>query len=432
MHTSILARSARLLPLCVSFLAVGYASAAQPVPPAATAVVRPPVAALAERRAVISGLTEPLENLKIVDLAGRDISGQAKARTEGGKVTVDFAHDKSIVLKPKTISTLAVPTGARMTLPGGVIVPHALPPTPAVAQKSNWFRLTFAASPMPAPWDDPTHGYITNLTFGLKRPDDAPATLSLGEPVIVKVNYQGLTAADSISLTIEGAGLEHEKTVALHFNPQSAKPTLLVRSSISDVNLELTALPRLDLQPAQKDIVGLGLEVVSVAIANVQPDGRSQAVARETPVTVKLDGRARVGSAPLPIKVGEANTSFTVRSSGLGPVAITATADGVTGAVTIAQHFPTGPLVAVLLGGAMGGFARSFIKGSRRATTGRRVLEGVVVGSVAFVAGVLGVGYLGLPAVIVATEAGAFLTGALAGFAGVSVMDLLAKKSSGA
>ena len=39
-----------------------------------------------------------------------------------------------------------------------------------------------------------------------------------------------------------------------------SKPTLLVRSSISDVNLELTALPRLDLQPAQKDILGLGLD----------------------------------------------------------------------------------------------------------------------------------------------------------------------------
>jgi hypothetical protein len=38
---------------------------------------------------------------------------------------------------------------------------------------------------------------------------------------------------------------------------------------------------------------------------------------------------------------------------------------------------------------------------------------------------VLGVGYLHLPAALAATEAGAFLTGALCGFAGVVVLSKL-------
>jgi len=58
----------------------------------------------------------------------------------------------------------------------------------------------------------------------------------------------------------------------------------------------------------------------------------------------------------------------------------------------------------------------------------RRVFEGVIAGLVAFVAGVLGVGYLHLPPPIVATEAGAFLVSALAGFAGVSVLETLGAK----
>ncbi|MBE2214239.1 MAG: hypothetical protein IAE82_10245, partial [Opitutaceae bacterium] len=71
-------------------------------------------------------------------------------------------------------------------------------------------------------------------------------------------------------------------------------------------------------------------------------------------------------------------------------------------------------------------FARRFVRGARRRSAGRQVIEGVVVGLVAFVAGVLGVGLLDLPPVIVATVAGAFLTAVLAGFAGVVVLERLA------
>jgi hypothetical protein len=72
------------------------------------------------------------------------------------------------------------------------------------------------------------------------------------------------------------------------------------------------------------------------------------------------------------------------------------------------------------------------LKGSRQSSNGRRVIEGVVVSAIAFVAGVLGVGYFGLPSAVVATEAGAFLTGAFSGFVGVSVLDALSKKPASA
>lgn len=420
----------------------------QPVPTSPILLARP-----AERRAIVEGLSTPMPDLKIVDLNGRDVSNQVRPRTEGDKLSLDFSQRSAVVLKSRVISTLPVPSAGRMTLPGGVILPRAQTADPAVGSRGRvrvlsgvtrsraqtadprqpdkpvWLQLTFAASPMPAPWDNNESAYTTMLTFGLQHPDGAPPTLPLEQPVIVKLAYQGLTATEVPTLAIAGAGLEHEKTIALRFHPQTVKPTLLVRSSISDVNLELTALPRLLLQPARKKILGLGLEVVSVAIASVQPNGRSQPVERDTPVLIQISGQARATSEALTLREGESNTQFAVRSAGLGAVAIQATADGVSGLATLHQKFPTGPLLAALVGGALGGFARRFVKGARRTATTLRVVEGLVLAAVVFVAGVLGVGYLNLPPAVVATEAGAFLTAALGGFLGVTVFEKFTKKA---
>lgn len=382
---------------------------------------------LAERRAVVEGLTVPLQNLKVTDMAGRDLSNEVQPRNERGAVTMNLAINAPIVLKPREIGTVVLKDNARLVLPGGVIMPS---PNGAPADKPVWFRLTLTPSPAPAPWDPLLRSYVTRLTFGLQRPAGAPSSLTLDQPVMVKVDYQGLSAAEPTSVVIEAPGLENEKTVELRFTPLTAAPTLLVRSSISDVNLQLTALPRLEVQPARDTMLGFGLDQMNVTVARVSPDGRNQPVTASTPLVVEVTGRAQTEGGPFVLNPGEASTQLALRSAGLGPVTIRATSDGVSGAVTVQQRFPTGPLVAVLIGGALGGYARRFVKGARRSLIGRRIAEGVVVATIAFVAGVLGVGHLNLPAAIVATEAGAFLTGALAAFAGVTVLETLTKKKT--
>ena len=383
------------------------------------------------RRAIVEGVAEPVQDLRLMDLQGRDISSQVDARVENGKVTLDLAQPSAVVLKSKNLQTIAVPPDRKIILPGGAVVP--LPSSAGSGgeiSKAIWFRLTFAASPMPAPWDEKTSTYLTFLTFGLKRPDGAPPTLSLDQPVIVKLAYPGLVAAETAMISLDAPGLENEKTIPLRFTPQTEKPTLLVRSSISDVNLELAALPRLVLFPDRDAVLGLGLDVVTLTVTNILPDGRNEAVQRATPVNVTVEGGARLETAAISLAPGESTSRFTVRSAGLGAVTIRAHADGRSGAATVRQTFPFGPLAAALLGGALGGFARRFIKGARRASNRRRLLEGLVVGSIVFVAGILGVGYLRLPPALVATEAGAFLSAALGGFVGVSVLELMAKKNT--
>lgn len=388
------------------------------------------VARALPRRAIVENLSVPLEELRITDLQGRDISREVDARTEGGKVTLNMAQPTPVVLKSKTVQTVAFPAGKKIVLPGGAVVPPASGAGGNVPSKAIWFRLTLAASPMPAPWDHKEGSYLTLLTFGLKRPDGAPADLSLDQPVIIKLAYEGLIAPEIAMISLDAPGLENEKTIPLRFTPQSAQPMLLVRSSITDTNIPLAALPRLNVTADRDAIVGLGLDTATVTITNIHPDGRNAAVEQLTPVSVSIEGGARVESPAVSIPAGEATTRFTVRSAGLSGITLRANANGIVGTTTFKQSFPVGPLVAAVLGGALGGFARRFVKGARRSSNQRRLVEGLVVALVVFVAGVLGVGYLSLPAAIVATEAGAFLTGVLGGFVGVSVLESLTKKNT--
>ena len=174
------------------------------------------------RRAIVENLSAPLGDLRITDLQGRDISREVDARIEDGKVTLNMAQPSPVVLKSKTVQTVALSAGKKIVLPGGAVVPIPAAPATNVPSKAIWFRLTLAASPMPAPWDHKEGSYLTHLTFGLKRPDDAPANLSLDQPVIIKLAYEGLIAPETAMISLDAPGLENEKTIPLRFTPQSA------------------------------------------------------------------------------------------------------------------------------------------------------------------------------------------------------------------
>jgi hypothetical protein len=381
------------------------------------------------KRVVIEGLTQPAAELRISDFAGKDLTAELKPEGGAGRVAVTLGEARQFVVKPKEIATLVAARSEKMVLPGGVVVPLMQGEAGAEA-KSAWFRLTFEASPLPAAWDAQLTGYITRLTFGLRRPPNLPESVAPAAPVIVKLGFEGMTADEVPPLTIEAPGLENEKTVELRFQPRTANPRVLVRSTISDVNLELKALARLDVRPMQREMLGFGLETVDVVVTNVLAHGEPQAVEGLVPLVIETSGRARAEPANAAFGAGEAIARFRLRSAGIGPVTIVTSGNGLMGSAEIQQRFPTGPLLATLIGAALGGFARRFVKGARKKQAARRVIEGTVVGVVAFVAAVLGVGYLELPPAIVATEAGAFLVGALAGFAGVTVFERLAKRNA--
>lgn len=139
-------------------------------------------------------------------------------------------------------------------------------------------------------------------------------------------------------------------------------------------------------------------------------------------------GSAVPEPSELVFREGETQTSFNLRSQGLEDVPICVTAGAHSDIRTTKQSFPVGPLLATLIGGIVGGFSRRFTPNASEVSTGPRIAERLAVTVIAYVAGVLGVGTHGLPAMVVATEAGAFLTGAISGFIGVSVIEALSKR----
>lgn len=373
-----------------------------------------------DTRFTLKGWKGELKDARMIDLAGNDITGLLAPKTERGVVTM-AQPQHPFVMKTRTPQAVALNEQNDTMLPGGLVL--ALSPGPDHGGPANvfWFRLFCSISPRPAPWDNTGGNYVTKMKFTVRPTEGSPVS-ELPYPITVSLEFEGMTAQDVPVFTIDQAGLEHQKVVELRFKPSTMQPKLLVRSTIADADLAIDALPRLELRPTRTTLLGFGLETVAVAVAQVQVNGEPLETKTPLNVDVQVLGAARrEGAAEVIIPSGGSRAEFVLRSSGLGKVTVRTTVGALTASTELNQRFPTGPLLAALLGGAVGGMARRWVKGARKRSAARNTLEGVVVGLVAFVATVLGVGYLHLPPAIAATEAGAFLTSVLCGFAGVTV-----------
>ncbi|HYD83424.1 MAG TPA: hypothetical protein VEA63_05215, partial [Opitutus sp.] len=190
------------------------------------------------RRVLIEGLNERIEDLRWTDFEGRDVSSRLVPQSKGENITVSLARPDQFIVKPKSISTVsALEAGKKEVMPGGIVVPLVAAPDGSTEPSTAWFRLTLEVSPTPATWDDAARSYLTRLTFGLRRPPQLPAEVQLEQPVLIKLGFEGMTAGEVAPVRLEAAGLENEQTVDLHFNPRTAAPKVLVRSTLSDVNV---------------------------------------------------------------------------------------------------------------------------------------------------------------------------------------------------
>lgn len=366
----------------------------------------------------------------ITDLEGRVIIRESLApRPEIEAATIESSSRldaQFIVREPGIQSMRLVPES--IDLPSGVAVPR--PAESGSGATDGWFHPRLTASPTPAIWDETLRRYRMRLSLGL-RSENLPADASLEQPITVQFGFRGLVAEPIEAIRLEQAGTEHEIHLDFHFLPTAAQPVLELRSAITDIDFQLEAMPRIELRPVRDAMVGLGLDEVQVRVLRLAPHGAPDNTLDRLSATIEvIAGSAVPEPADLIFLEGEAQTHFTLRSRGLDDATIRVTAGAHSATHTIQQGFPTGPLVAALLGGIVGGFSRRFARNADGGSTSARIAEGLAVAVVAYVAGVLGVGYLGLPSAVVATEAGAFLTGALTGFVGVTVIEALSKRLS--
>jgi len=379
---------------------------------------------LGDRRFVLKGWKGDLNQTRITDLAGNDIANYLVPKSENGVMTL-AQPTRPFIIKSKTPALVTLVEQADTVLPGGLVVAPSPGPNASGAASAVWFRLVCSLSPRPAPWNEGETEYVTQMKFAVNATAGSPPSVTLPAPVTVSLEFDGMVAKNVPDFTITQAGLEHQKTVELRFRPSTSQPKLKVRSTISDSDVAIEALPHLELRPDRKEFLGFGLETLPITVAQVNPDGEPSTVTAPTAVDIQVQGAARRDGNDVVIPAGVARAEFRLRSAGLGKAVVRAMVGALGASTGVTAKFPLGPLIAALLGGAIGGWSRRWLKGARKRTAMRHVVEGVVVGAVAFVAGVLGVGYLNLPAAVAATEAGAFLSGVLCGFVGVTIITAI-------
>lgn len=365
--------------------------------------------------------------VEITDLQGRTLirstqSPELQARE--ALPTLDAAHlESQVIVRPAGTVSLRL-TPEPMDLPGGVAVTRFDEATAAASE--GWFQPTLEASPVPAVWDNALGRYRMRLSLGL-RGDNLPEGATLQQPVTVQFGFRGLNADPFEAVTLEQTGIANEKHLEFLFLPTTEKPVLELRSAITDIDYPIEAMPRIALRPVNDSMVGLGLGETLVRVVRLQPDGTEANVLNNLRATIEVIAGGAIPE-PSVLTFQDDDTGFMLRSRGLEDVTVRVTAGAHSDTITIPQRFPTTPVLAALLGGAVGGFSRRFSRNASGGSAGARIAEGLAVAIIAYVAGVLGVSYLGLPVAVVSTEAGAFLTGALSGFAGVTVIELLSKR----
>jgi len=249
------------------------------------------------RQLPLAGWSSGVADLRLLELSGEDITNQLEPQERAGKISLLVSGARPFIAKPKQLQTLVLADSERTVLPGGFVMtlPAANSAAPnAEAQRLAWFRITVIASPLPAPWSEATQSYGTALSFGLKAPANSPAGLEPPGGVVIRFAFENATAEELLPITLEQPGVEHEKTVALRFRPTAASPQLVVRSTISDVNLELRAQPRLEVRPVQAEVLGLGLAPVEVNVLLVSPDGAGLPARETTPLLLQVSRAAKL------------------------------------------------------------------------------------------------------------------------------------------
>jgi len=420
--------SARSVPVCAVLLgAVLAVTGGQPVL-AQQAINLPPAL-----RASLQASADPTARIQVTDPDGRVITDATRPSVRGDALLLSPPATRAFIVRLDEVEQMRMPVELeRVALPGGLVMPAPEDTPPA------WFQLTLAASPTPAVWDETLGRYTTRLWFGLRASDHADPELVPDRPVAVRLGYVGLAAEDVEVVALDRPGLEHEREVELHFLPTTSTPTLQVRSTLTSVDFALEAPARVELRPTRLDMPGFGLGTIGFAVTHVLPHGVAAPAPNDMPVSLMIEGGAILEPEAVVIREGEMEARFVLRSTGLGDVRVSARSAGSSDGATIRQTLPLGPWLAALLGGLLGAFARGFLpqEEAPRATAqgrggSRRLVEGVVVAAIAYLAAVLGVAFLGVPAAVAATEAGAFLTGALAGFTGVVLLEKLSRPLSG-
>jgi len=360
------------------------------------------------------------ENVTLLDAQGKAVPVK---RTVAGELSADVDPRRSYILTR--------PNPERLPLAKGGIEFPARYLTFGPTGATNLGGLFLRPAVVPLTWNEAARAYATELLVGYEFEDGAEKALAA--PKTVTFFAEGSHAriqADTVQ--IERSGGSGYKRVVLSTGKLEGETYFTARVGPGDELRSSVTVARetgiLSLSLPSTELAGYGVGASTLTVAVLGRDGLPLKVT--SPLNVQLTGRRLRPDASVVIPAGASEATATVRSLGLGMAEILARTGPVTATLPVQLFFPWAALVAVVIGGAVGGSARYLRnRGKRNALLLRRVIEGVLV-AVILVAAVWG-GFvmIDVGAGVSGTPFGAFVVAALSGYVGCVLLDRLAKKT---
>jgi len=288
---------------------------------------------------------------------------------------------------------------------------------------------------MPLWWDPERGAYVTQLVVGLDLTNQG-GSIPLRPAITVQFFPTGAEVQPA-RVVLTNSGAVGYQEVELYCQRRDSLAAVTVRSDLGEVHyadIELdVALGALKVTPLEDRILGLGLGTTRLTVQRLAEDGLP--LASPDPLTLQftaVGGGKLSPESGLTILPGASSATAELRSRGLGFRTFTATAGPIAGSAEIRFTPPLAFLFATLIGGAIGGFTRSFRKSAPEDPTPRPVwnlVEGCVVGLVAVCAVTAGLVIGGLPTPALGTEVGAFVAASLGGYYGAPLLDRMLQRA---
>lgn len=171
---------------------------------------------------------------------------------------------------------------------------------------------------------------------------------------------------------------------------------------------------------------GFGLGTVTVAVHQLEEDGTPLVTDEARNVQLSANGGG-IDVTTVDIAPGASAATLQLRPSGIGQLELSASSGAHrSDPVRLTLEWPLLPIGALLLGGALGGLVSAFRPRQRRYTR-RRVVEGAVMGLLVTLVVLVVPGLASVTSGALSSELGLFVVSAIAGFAGVPLVDRVAR-----
>lgn len=326
----------------------------------------------------------------------------------------------------ESIEETELNTQQKTALPWLVVETAAGAAEPAVRAGRPFLTLARAIS-----WDAASARHIAEFLFGLDAERGEPGPLREAIDVRFGVSCDAVTPDRAQIATIGPSGYDTVR-VACSREVKNERERQYLELFAGQGNLRYPfRIPR---RPGRlvlavtgsSTLPGFGLGKVTVAVQQLEEDGTPLVTDEAKSVQLSATGGG-IDVAAVDIPPGASAATLQLRPSGIGQLELSA-GSGVLRSepVRLTLEWPLLPISALLLGGALGGFVSAFRPRQRRYTR-RRVIEGAVIGLLVTLVVLVVPGLASVTAGVLTSELGLLVVSAVAGFAGVPLVDRIAR-----